>query len=73
MNAMEMVKQGGAGSAISYLLLTVPTDWLGYLPAIPEGHYLPMVAALGAVITAALRLAGLGKQPAQPPEQPPST
>jgi hypothetical protein len=65
-NAIEIVKQGGTGTALAYLMLTAPTEWLAAMPVIPESHYLPMVGALGAVITAGLRLAGLGKTVVQP-------
>lgn len=62
MNAIDMVKQGGTGGALAYLLLTAPTEWLGVLPVVPESHYLPMVAALGTVIAGVMRMAGLGTQ-----------
>jgi hypothetical protein len=60
-DATKLVQQGGVGSAIAYVALTAPTEWLKVLPVIPEGHYLPMVAALGAIITAALALIGWKK------------
>lgn len=68
MNAMDVVKQGGVGGSLAYLMVTAPTEWLAWLPVVPEGHYLPMVGALGTVIAAALRLTGLGNgKPVDPP------
>lgn len=66
-NVQQFVSQGGVGASAAYLLVACPTVWWEALPPVPEGHFLPIVAALGAVITAAVRL-GAGK-PIEPPKE----
>lgn len=47
--------EGGVSGALSFLLLSVTTEWLEILPAIPEGQLLEYTSALGIVI------AGIGR------------
>lgn len=51
----DHVKEGGFCMALSYLIVTAPTEWLGLIPAVPGEHYLTTIAALAGVLT------GLGK------------
>ena len=44
----------GVGGSLAYLLVVVPTEWLTVLPLIPETHFLPIIAALGTVLSAGL-------------------
>lgn len=48
----KMLKEGGVGTSAAYVILVAPTEWLGVLPAIPDGQLIPLVAALGGVLTA---------------------
>jgi hypothetical protein len=67
-DASKLVQQGGVGSAIAYVALTAPTEWLKVLPVVPGGHYLPMVAALGAIVTAGLALFGKKREAVDAPD-----
>ena len=62
-----MVAGGSVGGALGYLTAAVPTVWLGWLPVIPEPHFMPIVVALGAVFSALLMLVfgfnGKSKEP----------
>lgn len=49
--------KGTVGGSLAYLLVTVPTEWLQVLPAVPEAFLLPTIGALGVVLTAILGLA----------------
>ncbi len=61
MKSNTIVANGSVGGALAYLLAIVPTDWLGWLPVIPEAHFPLVVGALGVVISAALiRIFGRG-------------
>lgn len=51
--------RAGVGGSLAYLLVVVPTEWMKWLPLIPEPHFLPIIAALGTVLSAVL-IARLG-------------
>lgn len=53
---------GGVGGSLAYLIIVVPTEWLKVLPLIPDPHFLPLVGALGVVLSAIL-LRTLGPPP----------
>jgi hypothetical protein len=48
-------REGGVSGALAYLLLSASTEWLGFLPAVPDGQMLEYTAAVGTA------LAGLGR------------
>lgn len=48
--------KGTVGGSLAFLLIVVPTEWLGWLPPVPDGFLLPMIGALGTVLTAVLAL-----------------
>ena len=50
----KIAASGGVGASLAYLLVTVPTEWLQLLPLLPEPHFLPVVGALGVVLSALL-------------------
>ena len=44
----------GVGGSLAYLLVVVPTEWLEVLPVIPEQHFMPIILALGTILSAGL-------------------
>jgi hypothetical protein len=50
----DLLENGGVGTAAAYLILHVPTSWLGALPPLPDGAGTTLVPALGTVIGAAI-------------------
>ena len=45
---------GGVGGSLGYLIVAVSTEWLKVLPLVPDPHFLPIVGALGVVLSAIL-------------------
>lgn len=56
MTPADYAGKGTVGGSLAYLAVTVPTEWLQVLPAVPEGFLLPTIGALGVVLTAILGL-----------------
>jgi len=51
----SLLQDGGVGVSAAYVVLTVPTSWLGVLPAIPDGLTVPLTTAFGTVLGCAFR------------------
>jgi len=55
-DANALMVKGGLGGAVAYVLLYSLTTWLDILPPIPEGDFMPLVAALSAILGAVFQL-----------------